>query len=83
MRHLASLAFVTILLVACNKADSLEKLRADGFSCRLAGQGGGFAIKPGEHCFVCPDQDAMLKCSKNPLGAGCKEDPNACPKSQK
>lgn len=83
MRHRPSVVFVAVLVVACTKADSMETLRTDGFSCRLAGQRGGFGIKPGEHCFVCPDQEAMLKCSKNPVSAGCKEDQNACPKVEK
>lgn len=60
---------------ACDKAN-IEKLRTDGFSCQTVNQKGGLYVpKPGEHCFKCPDSDAVAKCSTDPLNSGCHEVP--------
>ena len=79
---LITVSAVALLVVSsggCSKGDSLEKIRADGFGCSKAGASGAVMIsKPGEHCFVCPDDASMAKCSTNPLTSGCKEDPSAC-----
>jgi len=59
---------------ACNKQASIEKLRADGFSCQTVNQKGGLYVpKPGEHCFKCPDAESVSKCSTDPLNSGCHE----------
>ena len=58
---------------ACDKA-SIEKIRADGFSCQTVNQKGGLYVpKAGEHCFKCPDADSVSKCSTDPLHSGCRE----------
>jgi len=64
---------LTVVLLACSKGQNLDKIREDGFSCKMAGGGGGFAPKPGNHCFICADSDSMSKCGANPLTSGCKE----------
>ncbi len=64
-----------LLLSGCQKGN-LEKLRADGFSCQTENQRGGlFVPKAGEHCFKCPDSDAVSKCETDPLHSGCREAP--------
>lgn len=85
IRRLLPLAALASLLAvfACNKSDNLEQIRKDGFGCSKAGAGAGFVTKAGEHCFVCPDDTSMAKCSTNPLTSGCKEDPNGCGKAAK
>jgi hypothetical protein len=70
-------------LAGCNKGDSFDKIRSDGFGCTKVGAGAMFVPKPGEHCFVCPDDTSMSKCAQNPLTSGCKEDPNGCGKAAK
>ena len=74
---------VAVLGTGCNKGKTLEQLRADGISCTKAGAGAGFVSKGTEHCFVCPDDASMAKCSSNPLESGCKEDPTGCGKGAK
>jgi hypothetical protein len=65
------------LVAACDKGADLNQIRADGFQCLMKGGGVGGAPKDKQHCFVCTDQDSMLKCGKNPLTSGCKEVPHA------
>ncbi len=85
-RAILSVASVGVaVLVAsstgCDKGGDLEKLRKDGYGCTKAGAGAMFAPKPGEHCFVCPDDASMAKCQTNPVTSGCKEEPG-CGKSK-
>jgi hypothetical protein len=68
---------VTLFVLACNKGPSLEQLRMDGYQCLKKGGGAGGVPKGKEHCFMCTDQDSMMKCTTNPLTSGCKEVPLA------
>jgi len=64
----------TLAVVACqDKGPSLQQLRKDGYGCTKAGNKGGFVVQPGEHCFVCPDDISLGKCTTNPIAAGCHE----------
>jgi hypothetical protein len=74
---------VVSLAAGCDKGSDLAKLQTDGYGCTKAGAGATFIPKPGEHCFVCPDDATIAKCAKNPVTSGCKEDPTACGKSPK
>lgn len=66
-----------ILLVAIagctSKGSSLAQLQKDGYGCTKAGAAAAFVPKAGEHCFMCPDDASLSKCSQNPLESGCKE----------
>jgi hypothetical protein len=84
-RVLVSMSLVGLVALSlsagCDKGNDLAKLRTDGYGCTKAGAGATFIPRPGEHCFVCADDAALSKCTKNPVTSGCKEDPAACGKS--
>jgi len=77
---LRAIAFI-VVVTACNKGSDLQKIRADGYGCSLAGGGGGFVPTHGQHCFVCPDDKSMAACGDNPLTSGCHEEDCAVKKS--
>jgi hypothetical protein len=80
MRKLISFLFV-VAIVASGSAckDKLQQMKEDGIACSrdktsfMSGKD-----KPNQHCFVCTDNDSMMKCTTNPLTSGCTETP--CPK---
>ena len=69
-------AIATAVVSASACKDKLQQLKEDGISCardkaRLIPQ----KDQPKLHCFVCNDNDSMMKCSNNPLTSGCTETP--------
>ena len=82
MRKVFSVLFVAAIVVsafslgACK--DKLQQMKEDGIACArdkamLIPQ----KDKPNQHCFLCNDNDSMMKCSTNPLTSGCTETPCA------
>lgn len=69
--------FVLGALASCDKGTNLEQLRTDGYQCLRKGGGVGGAPKGKEHCFVCSDDESMMKCGRDPLASRCKEVPHA------
>ncbi len=75
MHKLFSVIFVAasvVSLAACK--DKLQQLKEEGISCArdkamLIPQ----TNQPKLHCFVCSDNDSMMKCTTNPLTSGCTE----------
>lgn len=53
----------------------LEKLMRDSYGCFKVGSA-PHKDRPRAHCFVCPNDEALAKCSADPLAAGCNETAN-------
>jgi hypothetical protein len=79
MRKVISFLAVAAAVVSVSACkDKLQQLKEDGISCArdkamLIPQKG----QPKLHCFVCNDNDSMMKCSSNPVTSGCTETPCA------
>jgi hypothetical protein len=71
MRCFAFLVAV-VLVVAC-KGTSAEQLRADGWHCQTKGNVRSVSMKEKEHCFVCENDDQVVRCLKDPATSTCKE----------
>ena len=79
MRKVFSALFIAAIVVSASACkDKLQQLKEEGISCArdkamLIPQ----KDQPKLHCFVCNDNDSMMKCTTNPLTSGCTETPCA------
>jgi hypothetical protein len=77
MRKVLSLLPVVAIVVSASACkDKLQQMKEDGIACArdkstLIAQ----PTSPKQHCFVCNDNDSMMKCTTNPLTSGCTETP--------
>jgi hypothetical protein len=80
MRKVLTFVAVTAILVSASACkDKLQQMKEDGIACsRDKGTFGKSKDSPNQHCFVCNDNDSMMKCTTNPITSGCTETP--CPK---
>ena len=76
MRKLFSFVAVLAVVVSASACkDNLKQLQEDGISCSRDKSFMTGKDTPKQHCFVCPDDASMMKCTTNPLTSGCTETP--------
>jgi hypothetical protein len=73
MIHKLVMASCALFFASIGCTKTVDDLRVDGFQCRQGLGGPGSVPKGKEHCFICDDNDSMIKCTKNPLTSGCRE----------
>ena len=82
MRKVFSVLFVAAIVLSASACeDKLQRMKKDGIACArdkamLIPQ----KDKPNQHCFLCNDNDSMMKCTTNPTTSGCTETPCAAAK---
>jgi hypothetical protein len=73
---LSSLVLVAVVVSASACKDKLAQMKQDGIAC--ARDKSTLLLQkdtPNQHCFVCNDNDSMMKCANDPLTSGCTESP--------
>jgi len=76
MRKVISFLLVAAAVVSISACkDKLQQLKEDGIACSRDKSFMTGKDSPKQHCFTCPDDASMMKCTTNPLTSGCSEVP--------
>jgi len=76
MRKVFSFLAVAAIVVSASACkDKLQQIKEDGFACSRDKSFMTGKDTPKQHCFVCSDNDSMMKCGTNPITSGCTETP--------